>query len=170
MATIRRILFATDFSPASEPARCRAIELARAFGAEVTILHVIELPAAVGGDPFWSVGTFEALEQASRASASQRMEESLRIVRESGVEASSDIVVGVPAKEICREAGRCRTDLVVMGTEGRGALSRLFIGSVATRVIAHAPCPVLTVRANLVEPEDDRELVAVRKEKTESGS
>jgi nucleotide-binding universal stress UspA family protein len=151
MSEIRNIFFATDFSPASEPARARAIELARKFGAGMTVLHVLELPAAVGSDPFWSAGTYEAMEEAARASAANRMEQTLRLIRDEGIEASADIVTGIPAREICREAERRHADMIVMGTEGRNAFTRLFLGSVANRVVAHAPCPVLTVRAKLAE-------------------
>jgi len=53
---------------------------------------------------------------------------------------------GPAHEEIVRIAKRKRADLVVMGTHGRSGLAKLFLGSVAGRVVAAAPCPVLTVR------------------------
>jgi nucleotide-binding universal stress UspA family protein len=51
-----------------------------------------------------------------------------------------------PADNIVAYARTADIDLIVMGTHGRGAFDRLFLGSVAERVMRMAPCPVLTVR------------------------
>ena len=56
------------------------------------------------------------------------------------------LVEGVPHEQIVRLARSKRADVVVMGTHGRSGLAKLFLGSVAGRVVAAAPCPVLTVR------------------------
>ena len=48
--------------------------------------------------------------------------------------------------EIVRLASEEHAELVIMGTHGRGGVSRVLLGSVADRVIRTAPCPVLTVR------------------------
>jgi nucleotide-binding universal stress UspA family protein len=53
---------------------------------------------------------------------------------------------GYPAAVIEEEARSRGADLVALGTCGRSGLSRLLLGSVAERVLHHAPCPVLTVR------------------------
>jgi nucleotide-binding universal stress UspA family protein len=53
---------------------------------------------------------------------------------------------GDPAEEILRAAEEEGADLIVMGTHGRGGLSRLLMGSVAEAVMRKALCPVLTVR------------------------
>ena len=53
---------------------------------------------------------------------------------------------GVAADAIARAARAKRAKLIVMGTHGRTGLRRLFMGSVAERVVGTAPCPVLTVR------------------------
>jgi nucleotide-binding universal stress UspA family protein len=62
------------------------------------------------------------------------------------VRAKSLLLEGVPHEQIARTARRQRADVVVMGTHGRTGLAKLFLGSVAGRVIAIAPCPVMTVR------------------------
>ncbi|MGH7342104.1 MAG: universal stress protein [Candidatus Rokuibacteriota bacterium] len=48
---------------------------------------------------------------------------------------------------VLRAATRSHADLVVVGTHGRTGLGKLLLGSVAERIVATAPCPVLTVRA-----------------------
>lgn len=53
---------------------------------------------------------------------------------------------GVPFAEIIRAAKEVAVDLIVMGTHGRSAIPHLLIGSVAGKVVLHAPCPVLTVK------------------------
>jgi len=55
-------------------------------------------------------------------------------------------VTGDPSAQIVRTARSTRADLIVIGTHGRRGVSKFLLGSVAERVIATAPCPVLTVR------------------------
>ncbi len=55
---------------------------------------------------------------------------------------------GTPAAEIVRFASEHDTDLIVMGTHGRGLVGHMVMGSVAEKVVRTAPCPVLTVRRN----------------------
>ena len=51
------------------------------------------------------------------------------------------------AVDVVKAAADLKADLLVLGTHGRTGVAQLFLGSVATRVVAAAPCPVLTVRA-----------------------
>jgi len=66
--------------------------------------------------------------------------------KKAGVRAKSILLEGVPHEQIAGTARRQRADLVVMGTHGRTGLAKLFLGSVAGRVVAIAQCPVMTVR------------------------
>jgi nucleotide-binding universal stress UspA family protein len=71
----------------------------------------------------------------------------VRKARSGGVKATSTIVEGVAvADQIARVARAKHADLIVMGTHGRAGVTRLLLGSVASRVISRSPCPVLTVR------------------------
>jgi nucleotide-binding universal stress UspA family protein len=56
------------------------------------------------------------------------------------------VLEGMAADRIVRAAKGRRADVIVMGTHGRGAVAKFFLGSVAGRVVATAACPVLTVR------------------------
>lgn len=62
---------------------------------------------------------------------------------------------GSPGPLLCEIAGDRQVDVLVIGSHGRGAFKRMLMGSVSEHVIRHAPCPVLVVRAALVEHPDD---------------
>ena len=64
-------------------------------------------------------------------------------------------MVGEPANEIREAAGAHHADLIVIGTHGRGGLSRLVMGSVAEDVSRNANCPVLTVRTALAVAREE---------------
>jgi universal stress protein A len=122
---IRRVLFATDFSPASEVAGQAALDLARERRARLHIVHVV--PPVT--DP--SLGA-------------QRLGE-LTASPPEGVASETALLWGSPAGEITAYARTKHVDLIVMGTHGRTGLSRAILGSVAERVVRTASCPVLTV-------------------------
>ena len=90
--------------------------------------------------------TYTDIAAAATASARTRLGELIEQARAAGVRAASTVVEGSAAEQIVRAARSRRADLIVMGTHGRTGLSRLLLGSVASRVISMSPCPVLTVR------------------------
>jgi nucleotide-binding universal stress UspA family protein len=153
MADIRRLTYATDFSAASLAAFRRALELANATGAELTILHVLPSPAMLfieGG--YVPQEVWDRMDASQRAQASQEMDRLVKQAVDAGVRATTAIVAGgMPAREIVRAAEEAKTDVLVLGTHGRTGVARLFLGSVAAAVVATASCPVLTVRADAVE-------------------
>jgi nucleotide-binding universal stress UspA family protein len=90
--------------------------------------------------------TWERIESASRAEARKQVDALVTRARRAGVRATGLIVVGSAYEVIARAARSKRADVLVLGTHGRTGLPRFFLGSVAARVLATAPCPVLTVR------------------------
>ena len=62
------------------------------------------------------------------------------------LQTSTEITSGRPFLEIIRVAKERKSDLIVIGTHGWGALKQVLLGSVAEKVVRKAPCPVLTVR------------------------
>lgn len=97
---------------------------------------------------FGGLSTYEQLLRAQRESAQRQLERLVRKATARGVQVSAILIdVGVPAERIVRVAKARRADVIVMGTHGRTGLTRALLGSVATRVIATAGCPVLTVHA-----------------------
>jgi nucleotide-binding universal stress UspA family protein len=146
MKRIRRILHPTDFSSASRPAFERALGLARDSRAELVILHVMAPVIPVVGEGYIPPQTYEAIDTAARKSAQKKLDALAARARNAGVRARPLLLEGTAHERIVSAAKAQRVDLIVMGTHGRSGLARLFIGSVASRVVSAAPCPVMTVR------------------------
>ena len=144
---IRRILYPSDFSPASRAAFAKAIEMAKANRAELLILHVINPIMPVAGEGYVSPRMYEELAASTRVWARKRLNALISRAKKAGVRAKGLLVEGVPHEQIIRAARSKRADLVVMGTHGRSGLAKLFLGSVAGRVVSAASCPVMTVRS-----------------------
>ncbi|MGH7301938.1 MAG: universal stress protein [Candidatus Rokuibacteriota bacterium] len=142
MKRIRRILHPSDFSPASRAVFARAVDMAKVNAATLLLVHVRSPVSPLFGD-YISPQTFEQL---ARAAWQKRLDALVTRARKAGVRARSFLFKGAPHVEIVRAARSKRADLIVMGTYGRSGLARLFLGSVAERVVATALCPVLTVR------------------------
>lgn len=145
MPQFRRVLHPTDFSPASEPAFERAVALARQNRAPLALVHVLEPPPVVLEDSFLSARAFQRMGADARQRARARLRALAARARQGGVRATSAVLDGIPFEEIVRAARRIRADVIVIGTHGRTGLARLFLGSVAERVVGTAACPVLTV-------------------------
>jgi len=143
---MRRILHPSDFSAASNAAFKKAIEMAKASRAELLIVHVINPIIPVAGEGYVSPKMYEDLAASTRAWARKQLDRLLAKARKSGVRAKGVLAEGAAHEQIARMAKTTRADLVVMGTHGRSGFAKLFLGSVAGRVITAAPCPVLTVK------------------------
>jgi len=144
---IRRILYPSDFSPASRPAFKRAVELAKSLRSQLLIVHVMA-PLPIIGEGYITSETVETLLQSQRHAAQRQLRVLVARAKAAGVRVSSLLVeTGMTHEQIVRVVRRKRADMIVMGTHGRTGLTRLLLGSVAARVIATARCPVLTVRA-----------------------
>jgi nucleotide-binding universal stress UspA family protein len=147
MIALKKVLVPTDFGPASESALRYAQALARGFGAELHVLHVVEnlLTRAIDGYGYAAISPEVQLdiEDAGRKQTNALLSDEDR--RELHAKAST-VTSNSPATEIVDYARKNGVDLIVMGTHGRAAITHLFMGSVAERVVRIAPCPVLTVR------------------------
>lgn len=138
---IGTILYATDFSDASVAAARYAAELASKLGARVIVFHAFE--PIVPGDVYGAVEVGQ-INSELRRFARSRTDELVKWFEEQRVAARGVVADGYAARTIVASADGV-ADLIVMGTHGRGALSRLLLGSVAERVVRTATCPVLTV-------------------------
>jgi universal stress protein A len=139
-----RILVATDFSEASAPAVRKAIALAKDSGAQLTIAHAYQ-PPSVLLDGYVPPATYEKWDRNLEEQARMKLQAFVNEAEKEGVVARELVLTGTPYQAIADAAGDVGCDLVVMGTHGRTGVSRLFLGSVAARVVSTAPCPVLTI-------------------------
>ena len=142
MTTPKNILVPVDFSETSDRALAYAQGLAESFGARVHVLHVIPDPHSQA----WSIEatgmSLGSLMETWEADAQKRLD-GLELGDVGGERVTK---VGQPNNEIIRYAKSKNSDLIVIGTHGRGAIEHMLLGSVAEKVVRTAPCPVLTVR------------------------
>jgi nucleotide-binding universal stress UspA family protein len=135
MVTFTHVLYPTDLSDASLPAFRYSVALARWYGAQLTVLHVV--PNFDPADP--DVQDLPA--EDVRAQMARLLPADLT----EGVAVTFAVREGGTATSIVEQAVETRADLIVIGTHGRSGFNRLLMGSIAEKVLRHAPCPVLTI-------------------------
>jgi nucleotide-binding universal stress UspA family protein len=137
------ILIATDGSQLAEKAVLAGLTLAKDFGAKATAVTVSE-PWATSRTCHGSVVVpFDAYEIASAEVASKYLASVCDLAKRFEVECATVHVKDQPAEGILHVASSRGCDLIVMASRGRSGLSRLILGSHATRVLTHSPIPVL---------------------------
>jgi nucleotide-binding universal stress UspA family protein len=144
---VKRILVPVDFSKDSLRALAYAGDLAKSFGAELRLLHVVDQTYLANAPEFSFANPKLAklLEEQWQAAQAQM----IRIGADLGKKRQRVRILmkgGSPAQVIADTARSSAADLIVMGTHGRTGLAHMLIGSVAERVVRIASCPVLTVR------------------------
>jgi nucleotide-binding universal stress UspA family protein len=152
---LRRILLPTDFSGCANYALPYAAAIARATGATIICVHVVEpIAPAVGyaglAEPMPIADLSEQLED----SAERELPQLAGCEEFSGLNVEEVIVHGDAAAEIVRVAGEREVDLIVVSSHGRTGLGRIIFGSTAEAVVRHASCPVLVVKPPPQEGED----------------
>ncbi len=146
MKRIKKIVYATDFSSASGRAFTSALTLAKSLNAQLTIVHVMIGLIPIVPEQYFDAGIYDRIERQTREWSQRRLASASERARKSGVKVSTVLREGDAAPQIVQAAKRARADLIVLGTHGRGAIPRFFLGSVAERVVRTSPCPVMTVR------------------------
>ncbi len=154
---IKKILYPTDFSQASQAALPLLRDLAQRYGAEVHILHVVDLHSEFLMDGGYMVPLLisypveeEQLSEFARKRLNEFVQEHLPDLTGS---VKKVIALGKPFAEIVTYAQEQRIDLIVLSTHGHSALGSVLVGSVAEKVVHKAPCAVLTVRYPAHQPE-----------------
>lgn len=135
-----KILVPVDNSEHAFKALAKAIEMAKAEGAALTVMSVAwELPEVME----IPMGTADKL----MGYAVRAVTRAKQLAEEAGVKCETRVETGgSPADNIVRYAGESKTDVIVLGHRGLTALDRFVVGSVAGRVVAYAPCSVFVVR------------------------
>jgi nucleotide-binding universal stress UspA family protein len=142
--SFKKILCPTDFSPGAESALRMAVRLAADSGAELVLAHAWYIPPAAYTveAPFPPFLIQQIVDDAQRG-----LDEVVqRATVASAQHTSGRLLNGVPWAQIVGELEEQAFDLCVIGTHGRTGLSRILLGSIAEKVLRHAPCSVLAVR------------------------
>jgi universal stress protein A len=144
---IRKLLCPVDFSPASRVALLEAVDLARRNEAKLTIAHVMTpVPVSVPEpllDTTYVARMYEDIDRELGAWRTEAESMGVRVVEARRLE-------GTPWDAITETARTGGHDVIVMSTHGRTGLEHALIGSVAEKVVRHAPCSVLVVRPKIV--------------------
>ena len=153
-APLRRITLTIDTSDASakalafvltkfQPDRSTQEDGQAPF--HVSVLHVIKrqplAPITVRFTAPWIKS-----EQKIRDAARRLVNQTVQHLLKAGFTAEPICKIGDPAEEIMKVAAKQHTDMIVMGAKGLSAIDRIVLGSVSTRVVQYATCPVLVVR------------------------
>jgi nucleotide-binding universal stress UspA family protein len=143
----KKILLPTDGSEYANKAAENAIWIARASGAEIIALNVIETSTLVGlPAEDLIVRIKEMLKEEGRIALEHIFEMATKNnIEEGDIKVTLEIKEGSPADIILKTIDEEGIDLVVIGTSGKYGLDRFLLGSVTEKVVRSAKCPVLAV-------------------------
>ena len=155
----KTILVGTDFSDISDEAMRAAALYARAVNSRVLVAHVFDptpnVPPVVWSRPDLLERSIRVeIEEAIRQTLTGKTAELLKGVPEVEISVIQHPSPGRALVEAAEDEG---ADLLILASHGRSGLSRALLGSVAERVVRHAPCPVLVVRARHDDKPKDGE-------------
>ncbi len=139
----RSLLLPTDGSPAAEAGVKEGLRLAKALGARVAFLYVLE---PIGPRLFLGPETlpyYQDLVEDMRKEGMAALDRATRMAEELGVGFEAHLLEGRAAEVILKEAAK--HDLLVMATHGRSRLDAALLGSVTQEVVRRSPKPVLVV-------------------------
>ncbi|HTX58791.1 MAG TPA: universal stress protein [Verrucomicrobiae bacterium] len=147
---LEKILVPTDGSPCAERALDYALGLAKGEQAQVAICSAIDPTCIFGREPLTAAENVTL--EIAKSAAANAVESAVAKARSLGIAASGGVDIGDAAASIVARAKSEAADAIVMGTHGCSGFKRLFMGSVAQRVLRSAPCPVLIVRDAMSAP------------------
>jgi len=140
MKKVEKILAPTDLSELSRVGLEYALELARGWGAEVTVYHVTNAAELAN----YKASSLDDLLNKHRKSLADFLNKNFGELLPL-VEVRQKVEIGSPAANILEESERERSDLIVMSTHGRTGLAHVLMGSVTEQVVRNAVCPVFSV-------------------------
>lgn len=143
-----KILIPVDFSETSMRAIRHGVAIAKKFGSEIILLHVIKRTNLV--DIF-----IPALHMKDNSIIESFLEGKLdelatQIQEEHKIVVTPLVTFGIITSEICNVAEKNKVGLIVMGTQGADSENDMFLGSNSYRVLTRSEIPVMTVREDLV--------------------
>ncbi len=146
---MKNIVAAVDFSNATSGVLASAVELAKAFGASLHLLHVVEPEPSYTAygftpDEFPAIHLFQ---EEARKRATAKLNELLGQVSGDVTNATVHLAEGSPLHAVLDYVKKTGADLVVVGAHGHGAVAALLLGSVAEGMVRKAAVPTLVIPA-----------------------
>ena len=152
MEKIKKILAPTDLSELSQVGVRYALNLAKAFGAEVTVYHVVSYEELLWYGEKIKEKMATAATFGPSDSILEKYQSALTLFLKAhfsdlipAVKVDEKVELGAPDGNIVEEAKKEGADLIVISTHGRTGLSHMLMGSVTEKVVRTAPCPVLSI-------------------------
>ncbi len=146
VAPLKKILFATDFSHASMKALPYVTALAKKFGSNINVCHVISTtPLSIGAPEAAPI-----LYQSETEAAVKQLSDLLNTPELKDLTAKSSLPSGILGDALANEIRENGIDLVIAGTHGRTGFRRLLLGSTVEEICRISSCPVLTVGPDLI--------------------
>lgn len=177
---MKKILVPTDFSAQAEHALKLASEIAKKSNAEITILHVVEIPGQTSFNTMGQVSQADGMDGVFIIKMIEIGKKKLAKLQDhellQGVNFKTELKAGNTYFNISSIINEYKPDMVIMGTSGSSGLDEILIGSNAEKVVRNATCPVLTLKEEISLSDinniafatsmknDDKELVAKMKE------
>jgi nucleotide-binding universal stress UspA family protein len=149
---IKIIVVPTDFSETADVAINHAVKLAKLYGSEIHLVHVLEAYTANVNIPEFKevdaviVNLFEKVEQKLRAFGD-------KLSRENHIKVVVHAATGSIKGKVVNYAKKAGAGLIVTGTHGASGFREFFMGSNSYRIVSEAPCPVISVNSKHAEPE-----------------
>ncbi|HBC93388.1 MAG TPA: hypothetical protein DCZ10_10970 [Pelotomaculum sp.] len=146
---IQRILVGYDDGALSQKALETAIEMARNNKAEIFIVSVLDIPLYISSPdmlPPDNISITKFFYDNTRLYFEKLQEQAAIRVKEEGLAVTTKVLEGNPGKTLVWYAEEIKADLIAIGSNNRGVLDRLFLGSVSNYVIHHAKCMVLVTK------------------------
>jgi nucleotide-binding universal stress UspA family protein len=145
-----KILFATSASPACDSAARVAFDMARKYGSQITVFHVLGIPGKGDSTRVVDVRTGEEVDADQEYIEGVHEELRTTYARQLAEFPSArlEVAVGVPFREVLRQARKDDVDLIVLGASTRqegGYYKRGIVGNTLHKIAKNARCPVLTV-------------------------
>jgi len=143
MISIQGVLVPVDFSKESILAAKFGASLAEEYNSKLYLLHVLEpLHSSVRAE----ISDFDLFQQRMIDQAKEDLEKVVPAAVKQRLEVEEVLEIGQPQYVIVEKAKELGVDVIVIATHGRTGLAHVLLGSVAEKVIRHAPCPVFVIR------------------------
>lgn len=145
--SIKKIPVAVDGSKAATLGAHKAIELAKRFGAGLTILYIVS-PQTYINLGYVNMGRMNEIQSKEKKQVQRLVYKVKDKAIENDITVKTDVLVGYTSvvKAIVEYAEKNKMDLIVLGSRGMTGFKKMPLGSVASGVVTYAHCPVMVVK------------------------